>query len=228
MSNLIKNRPEIINLEYLRSIELNKNKQLQNILTSYTNYLKSSSSFFAIYDNEKVLIKSTLLIKNCENENLPLELSPIFSENKKDFISKSLHTNSGKNLQNFWTLETLPSYYLAISLTNESEHNYGFLGFLFNESFLIKETQKTFLKTLNAILIEYLNIYCRGRTEKNELKIRNEKLVHDLRNPLTIVSLHAELIKEEENISDDTQEACEKIGEAIKKMSKIAFEFIKE
>ena len=63
---------------------------------------------------------------------------------------------------------------------------------------------------------------------EKELRKQNEKLVHDLRNPLTIISLHAELIKLEGNISVDTKEACEKIGEAIKKLSEIAAQFIND
>ena len=227
MKNITQNNLDKGFLNCLQSVEANKNTQLVNITKAFANCFKTSNSFIAFYDLDTITIKSSVGF-NCNNQtSFPIALIPDNLGSNKEFTMNKLSENSGAELQAFWKLESTPSYYLVIPIINKDGVQFGFIGILDEHTITLNPEQKECLKTLHSILIDYLYSYYLVKEKEKEFQNQHEKLVHDLRNPLTIISLHSELIKIEENISDDAVEACDKIREAVQKMSLIINQFIK-
>jgi signal transduction histidine kinase len=77
------------------------------------------------------------------------------------------------------------------------------------------ESKIHILCSLADILAEYINAQVALNSQKEAFR----RIVHDLKNPLTTISLSAELIQEEENISEDTREMSRQIALASQKMT---------
>lgn len=112
------------------------------------------------------------------------------------------------------------NYYIAFPLGSNKEEA-GFIAFLNKEKFLITPYQVKLLHLFRLIILDFLQL-------ENQLLKKEEiadqilhKLAHDIRNPLTVITLHTELLKMEDGLNEDSIEICNKIQESSKRIETI-------
>ena len=223
MKEVIKKVPENALIGCLPSIAINQNDQLNSILKALKLHFKSAYSFIAFYNLDELCIKSSSFPCN-QNTTVPIDLQTINSE--KAYSILELNETLSTELKKLWNLELKPCFYLNYPLINKDGLVIGSVGCLDVEKKIIDEEKLNHIEILINILITYLDEYCIAREKGFEFLKLSEKLVHDLRNPLTIISLHAELIKSEDNVSEDNIDACNTIRDSVEKMSVITNQFI--
>jgi|GEM_PF-1822436 len=119
------------------------------------------------------------------------------------------------------------NFYAAAPLNTKEGYNVGFIAIFDKETIQINAIQKNFLVTLADLIMDYIDFDILKETDNKEQKTELHKIVHDLRNPLTIISLQAELMKLEENISPEWEEMCDRVKDAGKKMDSVIAKLLK-
>jgi len=112
-------------------------------------------------------------------------------------------------------------FYAAVPLKARGGYGLGAFSVMDKKPRELTVNQKETLFTLAAALMDYIELRSvaqKARARQNELY---HVIAHDLRNPLTIISLETELMKMDPDTSEETAEMCDQISNAGKKMATI-------
>lgn len=111
-------------------------------------------------------------------------------------------------------------FYAAVPLKVKDGHNLGTLCILDKKPRHLTHTQKETLQYLADVTIDQLELRLAARTA---IFHQNQVLsiaAHDLKNPLTTLTVWAELIKQQKNNPETVEKMCDRIKEAANKMNR--------
>lgn len=117
-------------------------------------------------------------------------------------------------------------FYAAVPIKVRGNYNLGTLCVLDKNPRSISEIEKMVLKNLAEILIDQIEL----RLEARKAVSRQNELLHiaahDLKNPLTTIPIWSDLIKNENDNSENISKMCGKIKEASSKMFRVVNELL--
>jgi signal transduction histidine kinase len=87
------------------------------------------------------------------------------------------------------------------------------------------EHQLGLLRILVMLLTDNIELRYSHKFTSEKQKLINRKFTHDLRNPLTVISLNAEIIKMEANLPSGVRDMCDQVKEATGSMNQLIDNF---
>ena len=111
-------------------------------------------------------------------------------------------------------------FYAAVPLKVRDGHNLGTLCIIDKHPRHLSEKQKETLQYLADILIDQLELRLEARTAVFQQNQLLSIAAHDLKNPLTTLTIWPDLIKQEKNDPKVIDEMCDKIKDAAERMNR--------
>jgi len=177
-----------------------------------------SGVFMTLSDGQQSQLKSYAWKKEQLPEAFLHTLSATVYE-KDDFrIIESLSTQ--------YTGSGTSDFFVGIPLKTKAGVTIGALGLL-NEKMPAAYTEDLLgqLRILVTLVMDNVELRYTQKSAENSQKMVNRKFTHDLRNPLTVISLNAEIIKMEANLPDGIREMCDQVKQATSSMNQLIDDF---
>ncbi len=117
-------------------------------------------------------------------------------------------------------------FYAAAPIKVKGGHNLGTLCVIDKNPRQLTKSEKDILQDLADILIDQIELRLAARTAVSKQNQVLNVAAHDMKNPLTIIPLWTDLIKQEKNDSPAIGKMCDKIKEASSKMMRVINEML--
>lgn len=83
------------------------------------------------------------------------------------------------------------------------------------------ENQLALLRMMVMLMTDNIELRYRQKTASDKEKLANRKFTHDLRNPLTVISLNADIINMETNLPSGVKDMCNQVKQAAGSMNQL-------
>lgn len=112
-------------------------------------------------------------------------------------------------------------FYAAVPLTTLEGYNLGTFCVLDKKPRKLSEEHKVIMKDLAGIIMDQMELRISAIKANSQQNHLLNVIMHDLRNPLTTISIRSELIKTSKDKPPIIEEMCEKIKESSDRMDKM-------
>lgn len=181
-----------------------------------------SGVFIVLSDGQQSQLKSYSWKKEQLPEAFLLTLSATVYGTDDFRIIESLSTQYAGNTASVASSD----FFVGIPLKTKAGATIGALGLL-NEKMPPAYTEDLLgqLRILVTLVMDNVELRYAQKSAESSQKIVNRKFTHDLRNPLTVISLNAEIIKMEANLPDSIKEMCDQVKQATSSMNQLIDDF---
>jgi signal transduction histidine kinase len=112
-------------------------------------------------------------------------------------------------------------FYAAVPLKTQDGHNLGTFCVIDKKPRLLSEEQKTTMEDLANIIMDQMELRLAARNSNARQNHLLNVAMHDLRNPLSTITMRAELIKESKDDPKEIDDMCDKIVETSERITRM-------
>jgi hypothetical protein len=178
-----------------------------------------SDTFMMLWDGQQSLLKSFSGKRELIGEELLNPLSALVYSSKDFYLIENL--SSHPQTEKISSSSGL-NFFVGVPFKTKAGAVIGAIG-LMNESVPVSYTehQLGLLRMLVMLITDNVELRYNHKSQSDKEKLVNRKFTHDLRNPLTVISLNAEIINMESNLPSGVRDMCDQVKQATGSMNQL-------
>jgi len=178
-----------------------------------------SGSFMMLWDGQQSSLKSYSGKREHAPDALLNALSALVYNAKDFYLVEDLSSHS--QTENI-VVGTGLNFFVGVPLKTKAGAVIGAIG-LVSENMPVSyaESQLGLLRMIVMLLTDNIELRYGYKSESDKQKLVNRKFTHDLRNPLTVISLNAEIINMEADLSPGIKDMCNQVKQATGSMNQL-------
>jgi sigma-B regulation protein RsbU (phosphoserine phosphatase) len=178
-------------------------------------------SVISIIDADRIWVKASHGIENQPESNSEKGLCSDAATFSKIYIVNDTSKNE-KTLNHSWVQGFLDvKFYVGYPLTTATGFTIGTLALMDRKPNKFSEIQASKMALLAELIVDFLEQKHQQIASSDEQHKKTRALAHDLKNPLTIVTLQAEMLMDDSIAKEDVFEMSQQISLAGRKINDI-------
>ncbi|KAA5532163.1 hypothetical protein F0919_15290 [Taibaiella lutea] len=178
-----------------------------------------SDTFMTLWDGQQSSLKSFSGKREQVSEDLLYSLSALVHSAKDFYLIENLSSHPQTEKIN---IPSRLNFFVGVPFKTKAGAVIGAIG-LMNDIVPASYNghQLELLRILVMLLTDNIELRYNHKSQTDKEKLINRKFTHDLRNPLTVISLNAEIINMENNLSAGVRDMCNQVKQATGSMNQL-------
>lgn len=178
-----------------------------------------SDTFMMLWDGQQSSLKSYTGKREQVSDELLNSLSALVHNSKDFYLIENLSSHSQTEKID---VRTDLNFFVGVPIKTKAGAIIGSIGLINNEMpQSYAESQLGLLRMLVMVITDNIELRYGYKSESDKQKLVNRKFTHDLRNPLTVISLNVEIINMEANLPSGVRDMCDQVKQAAGGMNQL-------